>query len=190
MTEEIIIRHCSPTLAGLKTANMFACPFESNQEMCETLRDINKRLSVKGVRALPLRVKDGKALIYIFRPHKLKSDMEENLTRFLLEDMGYRTDSIGSCLSKLAGKLNKSDSFPHEIGLFLGYPPRDVLGFMLDKSGAGVQCKNCIGCWKVYGNEDEAEKAFSRFKKCTRVYLEQYSKGSSIEKLTVKAYQA
>lgn len=47
--------------------------------------------------------------------------------------------------------------FPHEIGLFLGYPLCDVRGFIEDARG-GV----CLGCgyWKVYGEVEEREKLF------------------------------
>ena len=33
MSEDIIIRHCSPTLAGMKTGNLFSCPFVDEDEM-------------------------------------------------------------------------------------------------------------------------------------------------------------
>ena len=55
MSEELVIRHCSPTLAGLKTANMFACQFESKEELRDELSSLNKILINKGLRALPLK---------------------------------------------------------------------------------------------------------------------------------------
>ena len=33
MSEELLIRHCAPTLAGLKTGSLFVCAFESNASM-------------------------------------------------------------------------------------------------------------------------------------------------------------
>ena len=33
MSEELVIRCCAPTLASLKTANMFTCRFDSLEEM-------------------------------------------------------------------------------------------------------------------------------------------------------------
>ena len=32
MSEELIIQHCSPTLAGLKTGSLFTCPCPSEEE--------------------------------------------------------------------------------------------------------------------------------------------------------------
>ena len=50
------------------------------------------------------------------------------------------------------------------MGLFLGYPPEDVRGF-IENRAAG--CK-LIGCWKVYGDVDAAKEKFASFERCTR----------------------
>lgn len=55
-------------------------------------------------------------------------------------------------------KLRRSEDFPHEIGLFLGYPLEDVAGFM---ELGPCSCK-CTGCWKVYGNVEAAKKKFAQ----------------------------
>ena len=35
MSEELIVRYCSPTLAGMKTGNMFNCTYSDITEMQE-----------------------------------------------------------------------------------------------------------------------------------------------------------
>ena len=70
---------------------------------------------------------------------------------------GYENTDIDLCLEVLGGKLAKSDLFPHEIGLFLGYPLGDVIGF-IDNGGKNSRC---TGCWKVYCNECEAMRTFA-----------------------------
>ena len=57
MSEEQVVRNCAPTLAGLKTGNLFACPYESREDLLDFLRSLNRRLGKKGVRAVPLRWK-------------------------------------------------------------------------------------------------------------------------------------
>ena len=32
MSEEMLVRYCSPTLAGMKTGNLFRAPFESRED--------------------------------------------------------------------------------------------------------------------------------------------------------------
>mgnify|MGYP006974616406 CR=1 FL=1 len=48
MSEEMIVRHCSPTLAGLKTGSLFGCFFTDANEMRESIRAWNKILVNKG----------------------------------------------------------------------------------------------------------------------------------------------
>ena len=53
MPDAMIVRHCAPTLAGLKTASMFTCPFQSREEMNRQVSRLNRRLAPKGIRVLP-----------------------------------------------------------------------------------------------------------------------------------------
>lgn len=181
MPEEMLIQHCSPTLAGIKTGNLFACTYNSARDMRNAVRLWNQTLAGKGVRVLPLRYQAGKALIYLYRPSRLKNDLQDATACRILHRCGYAVDTPEGCIAQLIRRLASCDTFPHEIGLFLGYPPVDVCGFIENRAGG---CK-CVGCWKVYGNAEAAQKTFAKFKKCTRVYTAQYAKGRSIERLTV-----
>ena len=83
----------------------------------------------------------------------------------------------------LAKRLSDSAEFPHEIGLFLGYPIVDVIGFIHNKAQNYKYC----GLWKVYGDTEQAQKIFELYKKCERIYYEKWSSGRDIERLTVTA---
>lgn len=181
MSEKMILKHCSPTLAGIKTGNMFSCPYKSTVEMRNAVRSWNKTLSVKGLRILPLKYNGDRALIYIFRPSLLSRDLQNASACNILHNCGYKTSNINKCIAQLVKRVSTNDDFPHEIGLFLGYPPEDVYGFIENKAN----CYKCTGCWKVYGNEENAKKTFAKYKKCTDIYCKQYSEGKSIERLTV-----
>ena len=37
MSEELLIAHCSPTMAGLKTGSLFTCPMQSRAEILTTV---------------------------------------------------------------------------------------------------------------------------------------------------------
>lgn len=181
MSEEMLIMHCSPTLAGLKTGNLFNCHYQSYEEVLSFLRKWNTALRCKGVRLLPLRFHNGKVLIYVYRPSQLSRDLQDDEVCRLLSEHGYCTDSCCKCLSTLIKRLCESDEFPHEIGLFLGYPSEDVKGF-IDNNAT---CAKCVGCWKVYGDEEKAKKQFERFKKCTRIYQQQWADGKPLTRLAV-----
>lgn len=181
MSEALIVRHCSPTLAGLKTANMFNYDFVDRAELMESIRSVNALLKDKGVRMIPLRVTNGRALIYVYRPKKLESDLKSPLSEAILASCGYDGDSAPLLIKELIRRLGGTGDFPHEIGLFLGYPPEDVRCFMCDRNR---ECRG-VGCWRVYSNEKEAEKTFARFKKCTDVYCMKLKEGCSLNKLAV-----
>ncbi len=179
MCEASLVRNCAPTLAGLKTASLFTCPYDSREELLESVRALNRRLGPKGLRCLPLRFSQRQALIYLYRPAMLRQDLSCAAAAALLRGRGYETDSCQVCLCQLARRLRAQGEFPHEIGLFLGYPPEDVRGFI--EQGP---CK-CVGCWKVYGDAAAAEKTFALYRKCTQVYCRRWAEGTDIERLAV-----
>ena len=165
MIEKYLIGHCSPTLASLKTANLMNIPFESIAQLESSINKTNDELNNKGVELIILK----------------KSN--QSGVKDFLADYGYKSIDVDCCIKRLKSRLKNSDSFPHEIGIFLGYPLADVKGFI---ENAGKNSK-CSGCWKVYCNECEAIKTFKKFEKCKKVYQKLWLQGRSIAKLTVAA---
>ncbi len=181
MSEELLVRHCSPTLAGLKTGNIFNCAFSCKHALFEQIRQLNRRFKSKGLRILPIRVGKKNALIYVYRPLKLREDLSGEIAVSLLKRFGYGGLDPEQCIVTLIGKLSAEAEFPHEIGLFLGYPAEDVQGFIDNKA----QGSKCIGCWKVYSDVERAERLFAKYKKCTQNYINRLIKGNTIEHLVV-----
>ncbi len=181
MSEDHLVRNCAPTLAGIKTASLFTCPYDDRQELLSFVRDMNRRLYSKGLRVLPLRFSQRKALIYLYRPKRLTADLSDPDAGELLRCHGYDAENCQRCVAQLARRLRQQEDFPHEIGLFLGYPAEDVRGF-IEQGPKG--CK-CVGCWRVYGDESAAQKKFAQYKKCTRVYCDSWARNHDIERLTV-----
>ena len=139
---QALIEHGAPTLAGLKTANLF--PVKTNgEDIVRPLSEVNRILTEKGLRAIPLKKKDDSMLLYLFRPDQLKEDLKQPEAACMLEEKGYPCDSPERCITCLIRHLKEDEVFPHEIGLFLGYPPSDVKSFMIS-SREGVKA---TGCW-------------------------------------------
>ena len=184
MSEETVIRCCAPTLAAIKTGSLFNCAFESRREMTESLRALNLCLLRKGVMALPLRYRDGKALIYLCRIEMLKADLRDPQAEAILRENGYPEGTPIQKIACLIRRLRECECFSHEIGLFLGYPPADVRGFM-----EGKACK-CTGLWKVFdSDENEARRYFARCRHCTDAYLRRSREGWSLSRLTIQPRQ-
>ncbi|MBQ7614056.1 MAG: DUF3793 family protein [Butyrivibrio sp.] len=181
MPDSIIVENCSPTLAGIKTGNIFTIDRSLVSDIKEELRELNQCFTGKGLRAIPLKVTEKNILIYLYRPDKLKADLSSEEAKDILLKKGYSCKSIESDIVHLIHHIHADGSFPHEIGLFLGYPPVDVKGFMED-TRKGVKC---VGYWKVYGDKEKAEKTFSSYKKCTEIYKKCLSGGRCLSQMVV-----
>ena len=184
MLEKALIMHCSPTLAGLKSANMVNYTYTNKSALYEQLAHCRSTLEPKGVSIRLLKTTDTKALIYVYRMDKIQQDLRKNNVFNFLSEYGYETDQAEYCIERLADRISAQSDFPHEIGLFLSYPLDDVKGFIEHK---GQNCR-CVGCWKVYCNECEARKTFAKFDKCRNVYCDLFCRGlRSLQQLTVAA---
>ena len=181
MSEETLIRHCAPTLAGIKTGNLFRCAYPDRREMIEDVRRWNTVLSPKGLCLIPLQYDKGSAMIYLFRPARLQADLSDAMACALLQARGYATQTCSRCIVCLMDRLRQSAKFPHEIGLFLGYPPEDVQGFIRQ------QTPTYVGHWKVYGDAKKAQATFDSYKKCTEAYTRRLERGQTLEKLVIGA---
>ncbi|MCR4960193.1 MAG: DUF3793 family protein [Lachnospiraceae bacterium] len=182
MLEELIIENCSPTLAGIKTGNMFSVKIKNKNNLYSEIRNLNDRLRDKGLRVIPLKVTDKFALIYIYRPSCLKNDLNDPLALLILKNKGYSFGNPERCIVELVRRLEDYDTFPHEIGLFLGYPPYDVVCFMKHPCNGVKHC----GCWKVYSEPEKAKRLFDKFKMCTDSYRDMHMKGKNLSQLAVK----
>lgn len=181
MPEELVVRQCAPTLAGIKTGSLFRAAYEDKKQLLGQIREINQRLREKGLCLLPLRFRNGNALLYLYRPERLKTDLNNELARRTLGNAGYTDQNPGRCVGTLIRRLQDEAEFPHEIGLFLSYPPEDVQGF-IDHHARDFKLS---GLWKVYGDEAYARAAFAKYKKCTDIYYRSWRAGSSLERLAV-----
>ena len=181
MSEDLLVRPCSPTLAGIKTGSLFSCDCPCGRALTQALSGLNRKLVPKGIRVLPLQVCQGRALIYVYCPHALQRDLMDKGARALLLQYGYLPENRDACVIHLIRRLRSAGEFPHEIGLFLSYPPEDVLGFIRNKA-----CRHkCLGCWKVYGDEQAAKILFEKYNQCSKIYARQWKQGKSIEELAV-----
>ena len=183
--EEIFIEHCAPLLAGIKTSNLFSVKYENYNELYKKIVTLNRTLNKKDIYIRIIKKSNSSNsfyLIFAYRKTKLSERINEKLIKMFLKDYGYSNCKIlNDYLHILTEKLNSSDSFPHEIGIFLGYPLNDVISFIKEKGKNFVSC----GIWKTYSNENHYEKVFAIYNKCKELYTELYRNGLSIERLAL-----
>ena len=101
----------------------------------------------------------------------------EPRVQHMLAAFGYPAGQpLPALLAQLRRRIAQADGFPHEIGLFLGYPVEDVAGFIRH---AGRGCKLC-GYWKVYGDAEAASKLFDRLTRVCRAVTKRVEQGESL----------
>ena len=181
--ERAVITHCAPTLARHKCASLFTWHGCEGRPRRECVAEADDLLQSKGVRLLAFRGRGAACLVLVYRPAMLERRLRDPAVRAFLRAQGYVEDSLEGYLSQLGRRLEESAEFPHEIGVFLDYPLEDVQGFMAN-GGAGAVCQ---GCWKAYGDAQEAYRRFRLYGKCREVYLSCYRRGFDVLRLTVAA---
>lgn len=181
MLDEYLIFHCSATLAAIKTGSLFSWLGTNGTTLQQQIFDWNRRMCGKGIRLQILRIGKHSVLIYVYRPDRLNADLQQPAVAAFLRMRGYDVSNTELALAHLIKRLSECAQFPHEIGLFLGYPLDDVVGFIENN---GKHCKR-VGCWKVYGNEQQAVRTFVQYKRCRDVYVRLWKAGRSLAQLTV-----
>ena len=146
MPDYEIVEHCAPTLAGMKIGNLFAV-YGSYDSVCREIRALNRRLGRFGIRVIPFRRQKDRTLIYLFRPEGLKQYFDHPETKRFLLQKGYPASQPERCVALLAERMRTDEGFPHEVGLFLGYPAKDVEGFIADSRKGASSCGCVCAAW-------------------------------------------
>ena len=174
--ERLIAFHCAPALAGVKPANMFT--WHGGQK--SIIEHYKERLGMCGIDVEELCGCEKYSLIFIYRREMLERHLALPGAEEILSSEGYKAGSSLDCkVGVLKDRLKRSKTFPHEIGLFLGYPVEDVLGFIANK---GERCKFC-GNWKVYGDKERAISAFKLYDDCRDFFCSKLSSGCELTEI-------
>lgn len=209
--ERAIVRHCSPTLAGMKPGCLFNVPgafaADTNEEPAAQLAawraaqelsaaldalvaHVSRALGPSGVTVRVIARRACGALVYVYRPDQLARALSDRRACERLGEWGYQTRGHGwpsLALDQLGARLERchrrgsETGFPHEVGFFLGYPYEDVMGFIEHKGRDFL----CCGCWKVYVEQDRAKACFERYRRCTQAYEALLEMGASISDLAL-----
>ena len=158
MVEKYLIEWCSSTLASLKTASLFNWHYVHDnitlEQVKSSIDEMNEKFKEKGIQIEILREEETWALIYVYRVKKLEEDLKKNEVSKFLRENGYKETCVNYAISLLKKRLMDLKAFPHEIGVFLGYPIEDVIGLLIIK-GATL---NVAGIGKFTGIKRKQSK--------------------------------
>ena len=183
--EAVLVRQCAPTLAGMKPGSIFCfnhSPLEvSRQKVCQW----NKQLAPFGLTVQILLERPGSSsvIVFVYRHNRLEQMLSDDAYQSFLAQAGYERTNLDDLLEQLAQRLRTQPEFPHEIGVFLGYPLRDVIGF-IENHGRNF---TCCGFWKSYGDPAEMQVCFACYRRCIQTYVAMFEQGIPIERLAVPA---
>lgn len=176
--EHTLAFHCAPSLSGIKPADLISWR-QPEQEGEELLAGYTALLAGRGIRLRVLRRRGRRLLLLVYRSGLLADWLARPEVSAMLEREGYPvSEGQAAMLETLARRLTRDD-FPHEIGLFLGYPPADVEGF---RRNQGRNCK-LSGLWKVYDQVEETARRFQSFDRCRAALCAQLAEGKTLAQL-------
>lgn len=165
---------CAPVLTGIKVANLLIIEKNTAQSLPELLGDEKFAYRL-------LYERKNKLVYLIYNRDKLLEYMEIKEVTVLLKFFGYKDNSLENILNEISCRyesyMSGCGDFPHELGLLLGYPVEDVLGFIHH------QGQNFLytGYWKVYGNLEQAKLLFEAFDKAQERAVITIYQGNSIK---------
>lgn len=183
--EKTLVEQCAPTLAGIKPASLFRLGRADTAFIRRLADSWDQRLQPLGIRVLVLKecFRTNACMIYVYRESGLKEILLDEDKRQFLHQLGYQAGDAADVLLQLSQRLCLEQEFPHEIGIFLGYPLADVIGFIENRGRNFTFC----GYWKSYGDPEAAKRCFARYRICTSIYKRMYGLGTPIIQLVVAA---
>ena len=86
-----------------------------------------------------------------------------------------------SAVARLVCRFREDKEFPHEVGLFLSYPPEDVKGF-INHRASGL---NAPDSGRSTATRKSARSLFEKYRKCTEIYCTLWQSDLKLEQLAV-----
>ena len=164
---------CAPLLTNLKISNLLTVD--------KSLRGAARRL----FRGTPLSCyqlceTEDKVSFLLYSRKGLTAYLAQKDVWELMGRFGYERRDPAVILREAARRyqahMERRAGFPHEIGLLLGYPPGDVMGFIENEGRNSL----CIGYWKVYTDAVRAKRVFACYDQARERVIRMISCGMNV----------
>ncbi len=182
-----LVQHCHAVLTGLKLANYFCVP--ETPEIHRAIERWSRLFPDYDLGYRLLCACHGKIGIYIYNHDLLARRLADPSTAAFLRQFGYGGMGPEEALDRLSTRLHSECqlvgtasakrrrlAFPHEIGVFLGYPQPDVESFI---ERDGCDCL-LIGSWKVYHDVKTAQRCFDEYKESLNLLRTELQSGHTL----------
>ena len=169
---------CAPVIMGIKIANLL-CVSKEDEALVE------KILNGTRIDFYCIGQQDKKTVYLLFLSPEFEIYMNEVMEQQMLSPYGYSESSVAEVLEKLRVRymwyMKKQNKFPHELGIFLGYPIEDVEGFIKNKGENYLYA----GYWKVYQDAEDKKLLFDAYESAKEGLLLLVSHGYSMRSIIV-----
>ena len=165
---------CAPVITGVKMSNLLMIQNSNISKVHALLEDSE-------IHSFHLYTADRKSCFLLYRRDRFHDYLQQAGVRKLLTELGYRNLEEKYLLGEFRRRYESCRrghmDFPHEMGVFLGYPLEDVLGFIEHKG------KNYLysGYWKVYDDIAARQKLFEEFERAKETLIRLLFSGVSME---------
>ena len=151
-----IVLQAAPFIKRLKVSALIIVPNN-------LLKETSYLLEMLSVSKFCLYQNKRKTVLFLYHEDMLQQLLSEPERLEFLRRYGYGFLNKEKMLKRLAARMAQyysgNSQFPHEIGIFLGYPQKDIEGFIANGG------KNYLlsGYWKVYDNEEQTRALFEQY---------------------------
>lgn len=175
--EQLLAAHCAPVLKDRKCANMFHVERAMFHDLGMLVQTYRQTLAKKGIDVALLQAKRSRVTIFVYQRRRLSLLLRRENIRAFLSAFGYPVHDLRATLRHLDHRLSIHDSYPHEIGIFLGFPLYDVIGF--------IEHRHCLlqGYWNVYRYPQTAKRLFALYDRCIQELQTGIGSGACIAQL-------
>lgn len=180
--KETIANQCAQVLMDVKPSNLLILKEEEQ-------KDFLQMEHFSGISCICLYKGEEKSSWLLYRKDRLEAILLWPQVQQFLAEYGYlaATQSLEEMLERLAQRFTAYKknriSFPHELGIFFGYPLEDVKGF-IEHQGKDYLCS---GYWKVYHNEQKARHTFWLYQNVKEKVLQMVYAGRSLYEISYLA---
>ncbi|OOM77366.1 hypothetical protein CLPUN_22650 [Clostridium puniceum] len=179
--ETFLVYNLSLVIAGIKPAVTLTIK-KNNQKLYNSWNDFGiSFINSTDLKFIELRESNESIIIMIYDEFILKKELYKKSHKNFLLNIGYpENECVNDYINALKSRYEKYHC-PHELGLFLGIPFKDVKDFM--------ECttKKCLLCgyWKVYNDSKQAKKIFTQYDKVKEYTMKNMLEGNSSRDLAL-----
>lgn len=123
--------------------------------------------------------------VFVYQSNLMLASITDKKNKAMLARCNYNifSNDLDIYLDRMQNRFRSyrenDNAFPHEMGIFLGYPCDDVEAFIKNEGKNYLYC----GYWKVYCNLEQAKQIFETYDSVKTEAMQMLSMGYPLESL-------